>query len=364
MGQGIPQLFFSLIGGFLHLTIQMEEIEPLLRQYDLTLEYGEEVNSKVMKIYTNKGPYVVKLLPNSIDQQFLHSYSSLRQSNFTQFVPIVLNRNQQLTSHYNGQNYYISPWLPNEPEDEREKRHQYLFQEMARLHKQTEQNVTLLGHEVSNHYETYVKELEENKAFYEAFVEKCEQKLYLSPFELQAVTYYIEVSRAIDFSIKKIEEWYEKMGEKETSRISLTHRKISAHHFLYDHNEKGHFINFEQARYASPIDDFLLFITRIARTTPVQSDDCVNWFYTYQKEYPYTDEEMLLFLSYLAYPHRICSLIKQSHTYPYTELEKNRKLVKAYWQFKNIEYVVMKLSEIEERKKREAEAAEAKATNE
>ncbi|WP_226667170.1 spore coat protein YsxE [Metabacillus litoralis] len=336
--------------------IQVEGIAPLLKQYDLNLEYSKEISKRAVKVYTDNGSYVLKKLSKNINPYFLESFSILDQQKYSKYVPLVKNRSNQSISQMNGDYYYLMPWLTNETEEERDARHQYLFKEVAELHRRTEKEIKLSNEAAAGHFESFEKHLDETKLYYESFVEECEQKLYLSPFELQAVTYFIEVSRAIDFSKKKLTEWYEKMQEKDSSRMVLTHGKISARHFLYDGEGNGYLTNFENSKYAAPIDDFLFFINRTAKTYPIPSDDCVNWFYTYQKSYPYTDEEMLLFLSYLSYPERICRLIKSySPKSKSTELEHNKQLVRSYWQFKNIEYFVMKVSEIEEKRKLEAE---------
>lgn len=338
------------------MSIQVEVIVPLLKQYDLNFEYSEEISKKVAKVYTDNGSYALKKLSTNSNPYFIQSYPILDQTKYSKYVPLVRNRSNQIISQMNGDYYYLMPWLTNETEEERDARHQYLFKEVASLHSRTEKDVKLSSAAALKHFESFEKHLDETKLYYESFVEECEQKLYLSPFELQAVTYFIEVSRAIDFSKKKLTEWYEKMQERESSRMVLTHGKISARHFLYDGEGNGYLTNFEQSKYAAPIDDFLFFINRTAKTYPIPSDDCVNWFYTYQKGYPYTEEEMLLFLSYLSYPERICRLIKSySSKNKSMELENNRHLVKAYWQFKNIEYFVMKISEIEEKRKQEAQ---------
>ena len=338
--------------------LQLSEIRPLLRDYNLYPEYTEDLSKKAIKVYTDTGSFVLKKLSNGFNPYFVDSLRLLKEQKFSHYVPIITNNQQQLLSYYNGDYYYLMPWLSNEQEEERDARHQYLFKEVANLHKKTEKKVDINYQDVTNHYEEMAERWEKSKALYEAFVEKCEQKIYLSPFELQAVTYYNEVSRAIDFSKKKLEEWSNQMEDNKTTRVVLIHGKISAHHFLYDDDGNGFFTNFERSNYASPIDDFLLFMNRTANTYPIQSDDCVNWFYTYQKGYPYTDEEMNLFLSYLAYPQRICQLIESytKNKKQHSEMDRNQQLVKAYWKFKNIEYFVMKVSEIEEKKKMEAEA--------
>lgn len=339
-----------------------DEIKPLIKHYDIKVEYTEEITRKATKIYSKSNTYVIKKLSRSDNLYFTNVFRLLDQQRFTNYVPIVKNNYQQIVTTYNGAHFYIMPWLPNEPGDERDERHHYLFKEVAHLHKRTEKEVKLNGQEAANSYHTVLKRWKETKVLYEMFVDQCEQKLYLSPFELQAVTYFIEVSRAIEFSTKKLEEWFEKMEGKEKTRIVLNHGKLSGHHFLYDESGTGYLTNFEQSKYNTPIDDFLLFMNRTAKTYPTQCDECVSWFYIYQKNFPFTEEEMLLFLSYLAYPDRICRVIKSyvQRSQKQSELERNKQLVKAYWHFKNIEYFVMKVIEMGEKKKMEAEASEQK----
>lgn len=341
------------------MNMQVNEIRPLLKDYDIYPQYTEEMSSKAIKIYTDTGPYVLKKLTKGFNPYFVDSIRILNEQKYSNYVPLIRNKQQQLISHYSGEYYYLMPWLSNEQEEERDARHQHLFKEVANLHKRTEKKINLNGQEATDHYEKLVKRWAEAKATYETFVDQCEQKIYLSPFELQAVTYYIEVSRAIDFARKKLDEWSEIMLDKKSARVVLTHGKVSGRHFLYDDDGNGYLTNFEKSAYSSPIDDFLMFMSRTARTYPIQNDDCVNWFYFYQQDYPYTQEEMTLFLSYLAYPERLCKMIKNYSSKKgknRTQLEENKMFVKAYWQFKNIEYFVMKVSEIEEKKKMEAEA--------
>lgn len=337
---------------------QLGEIRQLLRDYNLYPEYIEELSKKAIKVYTDTGPFVLKKLTKDFNPYFVDSLRMLKEQKFSHFVPLVSNNQHQFLSYYNGDYYYLMPLLTNEQEEERDARHQYLFKEVANLHKKTEKKLDIKDQDVKNHYGNMIKQWDNAKAMYEAFVEQYEQKIYLSPFELQAITYYTEVSRAIDFSKKKLEEWSNLMEEKKSTRVVLIHGKISARHFLYDDEGNGYLTNFERSTYASPIDDFLLFLNRTSNTYPVQTDDCINWFYTYQKGYPFTDEEMSLFLSYLAYPDRLFQLIKnyKKDKKQRSELERNKQLIKAYWQFKNIEYFVMKVSEMEEKKKMEAEA--------
>lgn len=337
----------------------MDEIKQVLDQYDIKPSYIESINDYVNKVYTSTDSFVLKKIKNNRHPQFVEVLKNLQQSDYKNYVPIVENQYRQPITIHENELYYLIPWLQNETSDERDKRHLHLFKEAAGLHQRTEKEVKLTKNESSSHYETLVNRWDKEQALYTNYVEKCEKQIYLAPFELQAVTYFIEVSRAIDFAKERLSDWGEEMKEKESTRVVVNHGRLSAHHFLYDEEENGFFINFEEARIGSPIEDMLLFLKRTCKTYPMRCDDCVNWFYEYQKYYPFKKEEMYLFLSYLSYPNSILRLIKINveNKQNMSELARNEKLLKAYWQFKNIEYFVMRVSEIEEKKRQEKEAS-------
>ena len=74
---------------------------------------------------------------------------------------------------------------------------------------------------------------------------------------------------------------------------------------------------------------------------------------TYFKHFPFKEDEKLLFLSYLAQPGPMYRLIEKyfSSGKEKNEMKFVRQLQRQYWKMKNAEYVVMKLDEIERRKK-------------
>ena len=62
---------------------------------------------------------------------------------------------------------------------------------------------------------------------------------------------------------------------------------------------------------------------------------------------------MLLFMSYMAYPANCLKIVDQysRKTSGKDELQFCRKLQRQYWLLKNMEYIIMRLEQIEESKK-------------
>ncbi|MFY4774705.1 spore coat protein YsxE [Metabacillus sp. RGM 3146] len=331
----------------------MEEVSNILSQYQMEPEFAEQITQNLLKVYTKHGVFGLKKMKENRNYYFPELLGELQQKGFSDLVPVYQNQAGSYLTPVNQQYYYLMPWFQDEQEEERDSKHDYFFKEIALLHGRTLKEVSFTAKDSELHHERLTKKWNKDIYDYERFVEKCEKQWYLSPFELQAVTYYMEVSRASEFAREKLNEWKEEMAEKENGRMVLNHGRLSIRHFIYDRDGKPYLTNFEKAHYSNPIDDMLQFFARTFKTYPIRCDECVDWFYSYQRQFPYSKEETSLFLSYLAYPEPILQSIrsyaeKQERR---SELDYNRGLMQAYWTFKNVEYFVMRVTEIENQKK-------------
>jgi spore coat protein YsxE len=181
----------------------------------------------------------------------------------------------------------------------------------------------------------------------------------MSPFELCYCLYYNEITQALGYSKARFEDWYEKTKDNEKARMVITHGKLSSEHFLYDEKGYGYFINFENTHYGSPFHDLLPYLSRALNTRPKRNDEAVEWVFHYFKYFPLKADEKLLFYSYLAYPIPIIQVVESYYKkkQPKNELKFVRKLQRSYWHLKNSEYVVMKMTELDNQEKQGKEGA-------
>ncbi|MRX74167.1 spore coat protein YsxE [Bacillus lacus] len=337
------------------------EVQNILAHYDIGVDYIEHITPSLVKVYSSQGNFALKKLKQGRNPHFTGMLQELSERGYSNYVSVYPNRQGGAVTPYQQNLYYLMPWFSSGEETERDEKHQYLFKEAALLHRKTMREIDITEEMVTSHYQALKGKWEKNKADYEAYVEECEKKWYLSPFELQAITSYIEVSRATDFALDKLSEWHESAKTKEKARVSLIHGKLSVHHYLYDDQGTGYFTNLENVHEASPVNELLIFFERACNTYPIRCEECIDWFYTHQKTLPFTEDEMNLFLSYLSYPDRLYKTLRKykkhnRNAQRKNELKENTKLMKHYWQFKNIEYTVMRLTDIEEKKKEAAQA--------
>lgn len=338
------------------------KVAPILKPYALEPHFVEEFG-RVQKIYTNKGVFALKKINPKHGGEFIRHVQELFQKGYNRIVPIFPTVDGRYAVLHENELYYLMPWLANEEKENRFERHQQLFRELARLHTLSAREITISKEERTEHYEKTLLEWEKENEFLEGFIEACEKKEYLSPFELMFSLSYHDVSQALQFSIKRFKTWYEKTEESEKARMVVIHGKISTEHFLYDDRGYGYFTNFEKSRPGSPIHDLLPFLSRTLKTYPKKSEECIEWIYTYLKYFPFKEDELLLFQSYFAHPGAV---IKSAESYYKGQSNKGeRKSVqhfqRQYWLLKNTEYILMRIEEIEAQKAQAKAQAEAQA---
>ncbi|MFE8703426.1 spore coat protein YsxE [Cytobacillus sp. FJAT-54145] len=337
----------------------LEQTTPILKHYSIKPHFVENFG-KVQRVYSDKGVYSLKKISPHHGTDFIRNIQYLFQRGYNRIVPVYPTIDGRYAVLHNQNLYYLMPWLPNEEKENRTERHEQLFRELARLHTLSVREVSINKEEKEEHYEHTIQTWEKETEFVDGFIEECERKWYMSPFELLFCLYYQDISQALQYSTRKFKEWYENTKENTKARAVITHGKISPEHFLYDDRGYAYFINFENSKEGSPLQDLLPFLSRYVNTLPKQCEECVTWIYNYFKYFPLKEDEMLLFLSYFAHPGPILRVLEQYHKSS-NKNKNERKLVqslqKQYWLLKNTEYIIMRIEEIEREKKAEAEAA-------
>ena len=338
---------------------RLESVLPILKNYHVEPYFVEDYGV-VQKIYSNKGTFALKKVPPTIGTDFIRHVHLLYQKGFNRIVPIYPTMDGRYAVLHENNLYYLMPWMPNDQKEDREHKNLQLFRELARLHTLSAKEITVSHEERTEHYEKTIQQLEKHQEFLDGFIDECEKKTYMSPFELLYCLYYNEISQALRFSKSKFEEWYESTKENDKSRMVITHGKLSSEHFLFDDRGYGFFINFENARYGSPIHDLLPYLSRALNTSPKRNDTALDWVYHYFKYFPFKEDEKLLFNSYLALP---IPIMQVAESYYRKQGRKNemkfvRQLQHRYWHLKNSEYIVMRMTEIENQQKQAKEGAQ------
>ena len=337
----------------------LKEISDVLKQYPIEPYFAEDFG-KVKKIYTKTGTFALKKIHPYEGTEFVRQIQFLYQKGFNRIIPVYPANDGRYAVLHNKSLYYLMPWMANEFKEDQSERHKQLFRELARMHTLTAKELEINSEVKKEHFTQTIKEWEKEEEFLEGFIESCENRVYMSPFELTFCLYYSQIRQATHFAKQKLESWHEITKDQKKSRTVVLHGKLSTEHFLFDERGYGYFINFENARQGSPIQDLLPFLARSLKTLPKRSDETVDWIYAYFKYFPFKEDEMLLFLSYLAFPAGMISVAKTYHQRK-TDVDERKfvqKLQRQFWLLSNTGYVVTTIDELEKKKQQEKQAQE------
>ncbi|MBN6887884.1 spore coat protein YsxE [Cytobacillus horneckiae] len=349
----------------------MEKENRLMKYGHILRHYAVEPNfiedfGRVQKVYANKGVFALKKISPHHGADFIKYIQTLYQKGYNRIVPIYPTVDGRYAVLQSTELYYLMPWMANEEKENRFERHQQMFRELARLHVLSVKDIPINKEDREEHYDNTINEWDKQNEFLNGFIEECESRDYMSPYELLFTQYYNDISQALKYSKNKLKEWYEKTKDDEKARTVIIHGKVSPEHFLYDERGLGYFMNFEESRQSSPMHDLLPFLARSLKTFPKRADDAVDWLYTYLKHFPFRDDEMLLFQSYFANPGPVIRAAEKYHNSKGKKSERKhvQHIQRQFWLLKNTEYVAMRIDEIERQKKQAQAEAAAKAEQE
>ncbi|WP_019391314.1 spore coat protein YsxE [Priestia filamentosa] len=323
---------------------------PLLQQYGLQADYIEDYG-KVKKVFTSKGVFALKRLSSSWrNPHFVQKMTKLHKNGFTKLVPVYPTLEGQYFSKGVSEQFYLTHWFLNERREEQDSLPYKLFRELAELHAFSSYEEKIDVKEKEKHYEELVSRWNERETAMATYVEQSEKEVYMSPFQLYFCTFYYEMTRSLTFAKEQFEKWYEIAKEEGKTRLVINHGKVSTKHFVYDENENGYFINFEEAREGSPVYDLADFYYRSLKTYPLQNLDVYEWFENYESHFPLNETEKRLFCAYLAFPERFYKAFERYQKNSSNEQYHVKMLMESYWHMKNVEALVTKIVEVEKQK--------------
>ncbi|MFS1517732.1 spore coat protein YsxE [Bacillus sp. SCS-151] len=316
---------------------------PIIAKYGIIPDQVEQIGKKLVKVHSKSGTFALKRLDGKYkDGSFIKTMQSLFERGFTNIIPIYRTNNGNFLVHFDNNCFYLMPWFQHE---NRQGFFQQMMRELARLHYMTSKDIVYTNNQIAKSYNDIKASWRTQRVFLERYMEVCESKWYMSPFELQFVTYFHEIMQAIHFAERNLDQWFERTEQKKHSRVSIVHGNVSPEHVVSNDKGKGYFINFERSSVASPVYDLVTLIHRTLKTYPVNNHECVEWIQHYQQFNSLKEEERFLLYSYGSYPEQLYNIVRKhlASSTNNNELQSTEQLLRAYWQMKNIEFVIMQL---------------------
>ena len=170
-------------------------------------------------------------------------------------------------------------------------------------------NKTTIYKEVDLDYYKYIYEsistnIEDTYNYYNNLILNIEKEIYMSPSNYLIARNISMIYNNLIVAKKNINNWYKLVKDKNQVRLSVIHNNLSIDHYLK--SNKPYLISWDKTNIDMPIYDMVNIYKHHALDFNFK-----DIFKIYIEKYPYTDEEMALFLTIIAIPDKIENKINE-----------------------------------------------------
>ncbi|MCM3739944.1 phosphotransferase [Oceanobacillus luteolus] len=289
----------------------MENITEILQYYGIFPQAIVQISDRVFKIKANGKEYALKRsrLSKQSLKTWLSVYQNAARQNLYEIIPVYLTQQKQLYVEADGENYYLTPWIPSNHRNIGEHRLHSIYKQLGRIHLQTKSMYQLGKKELVNNFQAYKDSCKDNESRLLAWVEKIEQTHYPSPIELQVLTHFRDLRLSFQRSQSLVDQIIYQSESETNWGISLNHGNMQLGH-LFEH----YIINWERASYKHAIYDLVdLFHDGIIRE-PQVSHQYIESFPVYMEENPLNRLEQCLLSLYLLNSNDYIKMMESYHT--------------------------------------------------
>lgn len=322
---------------------------PILSHYHIFPEYIEE-RKKIKKVYSQGKVFALKEADIKMNRHYsFHTIlEKLEGKGYKNAIPIFHTIENQKIVVTNDRFYYLMPWIEERYTNISGKQSDVL-EELAYLHSTTVETHEVNLEQIEKKYQSLLKKSENRMAVFQTFLDKCESKVYMSPFELFYCLHFTQVMRLETLAKEKLESWYAEIKNESETRYVLCHGKASASHLVNAHDNERFLINFERSYLGSPEEDLIYFYRRTFYFHPYYIKQSLKDFNSYRSYFALKDHEQLIFSFFLMQTDSIHRSIYQyqEQNSSLSELEKVRKLQKEIWMLQSSHEFIRQLEDSE-----------------
>ena len=147
-------------------------------------------------------------------------------------------------------------------------------------------------------YENTLSKIDEIYNYYNIVMDNIEQETYMSPADYLIARNISFIYSALNYAKNNIEKWYKMIENKRKIRVVMNHNNLSLDHYI--RADKPYIISWDKSKIDMPIFDLISLYNN--HYLDFEFTELIN---IYLSKYPLTDEEMLLFLTYISIPNKI-----------------------------------------------------------
>lgn len=244
-----------------------------------TINYKNK--SKIIEQDDKKYLYKIKKKDNS------DTYNYLRLKGFFNFLePLSVTEKYEIYPYIEEQNMSASDKAVE------------LINTLLLLHVKTTTYQEVKQEKVKETYNAIKSYLTYLRNYYLDLQDFLETREFMSPAEYLLMINISKFYKALNYSEKELDIWYEKKKKSTRERTVQLHKNISLEHFLIA--DKPYILNWNNSTRDIVIYDFLEFYRK-----EFKSLEMISLYDQYQSKYTYTKEEQYLFFTLIAIPPKI-----------------------------------------------------------
>lgn len=257
----------------------LEVFTKLYKPYKITK------NNNVYIFYTMDGNYAIKL-NTKIDYKKLYDYLLIR--NFS-YIPLLIqdSREDVLICRYE-EDFAIPS----------EQKALDLINLVTLLHAKTCYYKRITNDTYKEIYECIFNNLKYSENYYnELFLEYLNEE-YNSPSHYLLLRNFSLINNAINFSLVKLDEWFNLIKDKEKQRVVLVHNNIRLEHMIKNNEE--YLISWDSCKIDTPVLDLYKFY--LNEWENVSFKEVLE---LYNNQFELLDEEKMLFYVLISIPFEV-----------------------------------------------------------
>lgn len=267
----------------------MWKVKDLLNHYELKATRYEN-HGKVTIIDTNRGKVVIKPYQN---QQI---YDYLNARSFT-YYPRKIGENQE---------FFISEYV-EEVLMPPEQKIMDLVELVSLLHNKTTFYREVDLDDYKRIYEYINNNIDYLKHYYDDLIKVIETKIYMSPSEYLLARNITQIYKSLFYSQQQLEKWYQLVKEKRKQRFVVLHNNLELNHFI--RGKQPYLISWDKSKIDLPIYDLYNLYQK-----HYYDFDFSSIYQKYQANYPWLEEEKVLFFILISIPEKLNFLDNEFET--------------------------------------------------
>ena len=147
-------------------------------------------------------------------------------------------------------------------------------------------------------YESVTNLIDDTFNYYNVLIDNIDNDVYMSPSNYLVARNISIIFNALSYSKEGIDNWYKMVKDNRKIRLATVHNNLKLEHYIK--GDKSYLISWDRSSNDIPLFDLITLYKN-----HYLEYDFINLFKIYFSKYPFSSDEMVLFLTIISIPSKI-----------------------------------------------------------